>query len=110
MADGDDGMMAQPRPRRSLKEKADAAAESSWTRLSARLAMIMTGPLLAIVAWLALDKLDHFDRRLDQVATDVREQGDALNQIALNEARAKDERDNLGARVKELWDRVFLRK
>jgi hypothetical protein len=111
--EGEGGGEAMPRRRRTIKEQAETVAEWSWTKISARLSMIILAPVLMFMAWLAQDKVSHIDKRIDDVVAEQAKQGDAISQIAINQAQGKVERDDQSkaiAEIKEsivrIWDKV----
>jgi hypothetical protein len=107
---GDDGLTGRDRPRRSIKEKAEAAAEWPWTKISARASMVLVAPMLAVIAWFALDKLDGVERRMDDFAAAQEKQDTKLEQIGINQAEGKVERDGIKEDIRRIWDMVTGKK
>ncbi|HYD05953.1 MAG TPA: hypothetical protein VEC60_09510 [Reyranella sp.] len=114
---GDD---ARPR-RRSMKEKAEHASESPFLKLLGRFQMAFQIPIIAglggLVLWLAQDKVEHIDQRINDVAAEQAQQGEQLAQIAINQAQGQQQRDDQARAIQEikeniirLWDRVTGRK
>jgi len=106
---GDGFEDARPR-RRSIKEKAEAASESPFLKLLGRYQMALQLPIIAslggAVLWLAQDKVERIDQRIDDFAVAQEKQGDQLAQIAINQAQGQQQRDDQAKAITEMKESI----
>jgi hypothetical protein len=101
----EEAAVAEPEPRYRRKSDhrkgvagaAVKASESPWTIVSARLSMVALMPVLGILAWFITSMVD-------DVRSQMKEQGDALSQILINQAVGITEREDQKRRLTKIED------
>lgn len=115
----DDGVVPAPRRRgrRTVKEIAAEKAESVWVKLLGRYQMAVLLPVMGAMAgvifWAMGQVWDEARAYFKEQAAEIGSINEKLNQIAVNEAKAQVERDDLKkdqtdlrGEIKDLWRQI----